>query len=108
MGRHKCGAVVMRASPLAQPFEDEAEIAVLEIAKAAVDEAGGLARGLAREVAGLDERDGDPAQSGVADDAGSRRAASDDQQLELFVREPFERGRARGGGRLSRPCLVTL
>ena len=57
---------------LEQRLADEAEVEVLQVAQAAVDELGGAARGARGEVGLLDERDAVAARGGVERDARRR------------------------------------
>jgi hypothetical protein len=86
-------------APLAARLEDEVEVAVLEVAYAAVDEARGAAGGAGAEVVALDEGDAEAAERGVARDAGARDAPADDEEVEGVAREALEEGGA-GGSRV--------
>ena len=76
---------------LAQGFADEAELAVLEVAEAAVDEAGGAGRRAGAEVVALDEEGLVAGELGFAGDAGAVDAAADDDDVELLVGDLGER-----------------
>jgi len=81
-------------------LEDEAEVAVLEVAEAAVDEAGGAAGGAAGEVVALHEGHAQAAQGGIAGGASAGDAAADDQDIKGVGREGAQTlgagGRRRG------------
>ena len=86
---------------LEEGFSHEAEVEVLEVSEAAVDE---LARAAARAgcvVGLLDEGDGVAAGGGVEGDARARDAAADDDDVELLGLEGVEgvlsRDHRRGG-----------
>src|SRR5439155_391972 len=73
----------------------QADIALLEVAHAAVDQLRAAARGARGPVEAFDERDPEPAQRRIARHAGARNAAADDEEI--------ERGGGKGGeGRLAR------
>ena len=86
------------APSLAQPLEHQRQIAVLQVAQAAVDQLRRVAGGLAGEVAGVDQRHREAAQGRVARDRRAGRAAADDEEVERLGREPGQRGRARASG----------
>ena len=92
-------------APLAARLEHEAEVAVLEVAHAAVDEPRRAARGAAREVVALDERDAEAAERGVARDAGAGDPAADDEEVDVIAGEPVEDDRARWEARSERSAL---
>src|SRR5262249_38896507 len=70
-------------------FAHEADVALLEIADAAVDQLRAAARRARRAVGAPDERGGDAAEGGVARDAGAGDAAADDEEVD---RLPGKRG----------------
>ncbi len=72
---------------LAARLEDEVQIAVLQVAHAAVDEARRAARSPRREVLALDQRDREAPPGGVPRDARARDPAADDQEVEPAVAE---------------------
>ena len=76
---------------LEQRLADEAEVEVLQVAQAAVDELGRAARRAGGVVGALDERDAVAARGGVERDAGARDAAADDDEVERLGGERFER-----------------
>ena len=90
----RCGRVAAQALALAQRLVDEADVAVLQVAQAAVHELGRLRRRAAGEVVALDQRGAQPAAGGVEGDAGAGDAAADDQHVErLRQRCSARRGR---------------
>jgi hypothetical protein len=76
------------------------ELAVREVAEAAVHEARRAARRAAREIAALDERDLQPSGDGVERDAGAGDPAADDEDVEALSREALEVPLARAGREL--------
>jgi len=62
---------------LVQRLAHEADLEVLEVAQAAMDQARRRARGSHREIAALDEQHGEPAQRGFARDRGAVDAGAD-------------------------------
>ena len=70
MGEVRADALEQQAA-LAQRLAHEVEVALLEVAQAAVDELARPARGAGGEVGGLHERDGEPAGRGVERGAGA-------------------------------------
>ena len=66
---------------LEQGLAHEPEIVALEIAKPAVNELGRARRRAFREVAHLDESDGEAAAGGIAGDGGAVDAAADHQEI---------------------------
>src|SRR5262249_30770015 len=85
------GAYEVRRPPhlqraLVGALEDQAELAVLEVAEAAVDELGGLRGGPRPEVTLLDQHDAEAAVGRVAGDAGAGDAAADDHHVEGMLR----------------------
>ncbi len=83
---------------LAQRFADEAELELLEVAQAAVDQLRRAARGPGSPVALLDQRDREPAARRVEGGAGADDAAADHDEVE-FVALPrvFEIARTLRG-----------
>ena len=63
-------------------FADETDAALGEVAKAAVEQAGGSAGGAEGEVGFVEKRDAQAAHGGVARDAGADDAAADDEDVE--------------------------
>jgi hypothetical protein len=77
---------------LRERLGDEAELVVLEVAQAAVDELGRPRRGGAGEVGLLREQHRQPAARGIARNAGAVDAAADDEEIEFLQREGLRRG----------------
>ncbi len=98
-GAHQVGGEPQQPVALDAGFEDEAEVAVLQVAHAAVDEAGGAAGGAGGEVLALHECHAQAPQGGVASDAATGDAAADDEDIELLGGES-EQPLGAGGGRL--------
>ena len=85
-GRTICGALRSSASRSRSDFAHESNLAVLEIAQAAVDHARRRRAAGAAEVAALDQQHVDALQRQLAEDADAVDAAADDQRLHLGVR----------------------
>ena len=85
---------VQQQAALAQRLADEAELQLLEVAQAAVDQLARAARGAGGEVALLEQRDRQPAAGGVERAARARRAAADDDDVEDLLAHPLQRRRA--------------
>jgi hypothetical protein len=83
-------------------LEDEGEVAVLEVADAAVDEAGGAAGGAGGEVLALDEGDAEAAEGGIASDTTARHTTADDEEVEALGGESEQALGTRGGRRRRR------
>ena len=76
---------------LGQRLGDQAELVVLQIAQAAVDQLGAPRRGVRGEIVLLDQQHLEAAAGGVARDAGAVDAAADDgevvdRRLDAFMR----------------------
>jgi hypothetical protein len=97
-GPDEVGSQAEEAGALDAGLEDETEVAVLEVADAAVDEAGGAAGGAGGEVLALDEGDLETAEGGIAGDATPGDAAADDEEVEDLGGES-EQALGAGGGR---------
>jgi hypothetical protein len=95
------GSEAQEAVALDAGLEDETEVAVLEVADAAVDEAGGAAGGAGGEVLALDEGDAETAQGGIPGDATAGDTAADDEDIEGLGGES-EQALGAGSGRLGR------
>jgi hypothetical protein len=95
------GSETEEAVALDAGLEDETEVAVLEVADAAVDEAGGAAGGAGGEVLAFDEGDAEAAEGGIAGDTGAGDAAADDEDVE-FLGGEGEETLGAGGWRLGR------
>jgi hypothetical protein len=89
-GPHEVRRQSEQASALGARLEDEPQMAVLEVADPAVDEPRRPARGPAREVLLLDERDPQATERGVSRDAAAGDAAADHQKVELPIAERGE------------------
>ena len=74
-----------------QRLLDELEVALLEVAEAAVDELARPARGARGQVAGLDQTDPQAAGRGVEGGPGAGYAAADDKHIERPRRQPPHR-----------------
>ena len=83
---------VEQQAALAQRLVDEAELHLLEVAQAAVDQLARAARGAGGEIARLHQRDRQAAAGGVERAARPRRAAADDDDVEGFLAHPRQRG----------------
>ena len=70
---------------LGRRLANQADVALLQVAQAAVHELGGAAAGAAGEVAALDQPDRQPAQRRVARHPGTGDPAADDQHVEGLV-----------------------
>jgi hypothetical protein len=91
------GSELEEAVALDAGLEDEAEVAVLEVADAAVDEAGGAAGGATGEVLALDEGDAEATEGGISGDATAGDAAADDEDIEVLGAEGKQALGARSG-----------
>ncbi len=96
-GPDEVGSEPQEAIALDAGLEDEAEVAVLEVADAAVDEAGGAAGGAGGEVLALDEGDAQAPEGGIASGARAGDAAADDEDIELLGGEGAQALGARRG-----------
>ncbi len=77
----RCGA--QQNFPFAQCGADQAELPLLEIAQAAMNEFRRRRRGARGEIALLDQDDTKPAAGGVAGDAGAVDTAADYGEIEV-------------------------
>jgi hypothetical protein len=84
---------------LEQRLAHQAEVEVLQVAQAAVDQLGGTARGAGGEVGALDQGHAVAARGGVERDAGPGDATADDGEVERVPLERCERVCARDHGR---------
>ena len=89
----RCGALCRRRWRSCECLVHEPDLALLQVAQAAVDELGGLRRRARGEVVALDERRAKAAGGGVEGDADAGDAAADHQDVERVVGES-----AQGGG----------
>ena len=83
-------------------------MAVLEVAQAAVDQLGGLARGLAGEVAPFAQGHRQAAQGRVPGDGRAGRAAADHQDVEDVLGEPGQRRPTGNAGSASTYSLRAM
>ena len=72
-----------QAGALAGGLAHQRDVALLQVAHAAVDQLRAPARRAGGEVDRLEERHRQAAQCGVARDAGARDAAADDDEIEI-------------------------
>ena len=79
--------VVAQALALGQGFVHEPDLALLQVAQAAVGQLRGLRRRARREVVALDERGAQAAGGGVEGRAHPGDAAADDEDVERVVAE---------------------
>ena len=93
-GHMMCGAPLSSTSRSRERLAHQRELAVLEVAQAAVDQLGRRRRGVRGEVVLLAQQDARAAAGEVAGDAGAVDAAADDEHVDLVARR---RGRARFG-----------
>ena len=104
--------MLAEALALGQGLVDEAELPLLEVAEAAVDELGGLRRGPRGQVAALDQGGAQAPGGGVEGDAGAGDAAADDEDVEAARRPAGAArrcdrrawGESRARSRRSRPA----
>ncbi len=95
--RDEVGRVVQQPLALGQVLVHEANLALLEVAEAAVHHLGGLRRRTRGEVVLLDQRGLQAAARGVERHTGPGDAAADHQHVELLVRQAAQRvGTAKG------------
>ena len=78
-----------RQLPFVQRLADQPELQLFEVAKPAVEHLRATARRAGSEVAGLDERDLQPAGRRVKGGARADHAAADDDDVELLAAEPL-------------------
>ena len=79
------GRVEQHAVALAQGFVNQAELAVFQVADAAVQHVGGGRAGAAAEVAALDQEGVDAIQSQIAKCADAVDAAADDEHGDFGI-----------------------
>jgi 2-polyprenyl-3-methyl-5-hydroxy-6-metoxy-1,4-benzoquinol methylase len=82
-------------------LEHQAQLAMLEVSKAAVDEAARARAGARTEIGRVDEGRMEPPHRGVTQDPGAGDAAADHQEIELPRRQLSEPGAHRGHRPLS-------
>ena len=102
--------VLDEALAFGQRLVHEPELALVEVAQAAVDELRAPAAGARREVVALDERGAQAPAGRVERDTRPGDAAADDEHVEVVVTEPLQRrGPVEPGGRhprrLPTPCF---
>ena len=90
------GRKPQEARPLLEGLVDQPEVELLEVAQAAVDQAGTAPRGAARDVALFHERGAEAAARCVEQRARADDAAADDEDVERLVGEARAGGRAAG------------
>jgi hypothetical protein len=76
-----CGALAEQQLALGQRLAHQAELVVLQVAQAAVDQLGGRRRGVARQVVLLAQQHGQATAGQVARDAGTVDAAAHHQHV---------------------------
>ena len=81
-----CGAGAQQHLALDQGLAHEAELVVLEIAQAAVDQLAAGGRGVLGEVVLLAQQHRQAAAGGIARDAGAVDPAADDQKVDRLLR----------------------
>ncbi len=84
------GRIAEQQAPLVQGLVDQAKIAVLQVAQAAVDQLGAGAAGGRGEITLVDEGDAPAVQGRVQGDAGAGDAAPDNEQIKFRAREYIE------------------
>lgn len=92
---------------LPQRLEDQAELALLQVTQAAVDQPGGAPRGARGEVVLLHQGHRQTARRGVQGNAGPGDPAPDDQYVEPVLGHPGEVGGAGLGGERQHQQMVT-
>src|SRR5439155_2308028 len=97
-GERQVGRQAAQHAPLHRRLAHQADVALLEVAHAAVDQLRAAARGARGPVEALDERDPEPAQRRIARHAGARDAAADDEEIERGGGKDAEGRLARLGG----------
>ena len=83
----RCGALWMQALALGEGFVHEADLALLQVAEAAVGQLRGLRRGARREVVPLDQGRAQAAGGGVERRAHAGDATAHHQHVERIVAE---------------------
>src|SRR6187399_1370060 len=83
--------VAVEQAAFAESLQDEGDVALFEVAHAAVDELGAAAGGALGEVVGFEEEGLEAAGGGIDGDAESGGASADDDEVPLrFGGEVFE------------------
>ena len=88
---HEVRGVAAQPLPLAQGLVDEADVAVLQVAQAAVHELRALRRRAAGEVVALDQRGAQAAAGGVEGHPGAGDAAADHEHVERLGAQLLQR-----------------
>ena len=88
---------LQQQTPLAQRLPHQPEVEHLQVAQAAVDQLGRARRRAAGPVAGLDQRDAEPAGRGVEGRPGADDPAADDEDVDLLGRHRPQRRDPLGG-----------
>ncbi len=88
---------LQQQTPLAQRLPHQPEVEHLQVAQPAVDQLGRARRRAAGPVAGLDQRDAEPAGRGVEGRPGADDPAADDEDVDLLGRHLPQRRDPLGG-----------
>ena len=88
--RHEVRRVRGQDAPLGQGLAHEPDLAVREIAQAAVDLARRLARRARREIAALEKRHAEPARRRVEGNPRTADPAADHDDVELLLAQPLD------------------
>ena len=105
MRRHLCAEQV----PLTKSLSDDADVEVLEIAKASVNQSGRPARCALAKVSLLDQGNLQAPRSCIKGDASACDATTHNQQIELFGVEPLDAAQPGVGaedGATARTCRL--
>ena len=89
--RHQERGVAQQPSALGESLVDELDVALLEVADAAMDHLGRFGGSAIGEVAPLHQAGAQAAGGGIQGHARSRRASADDQHVELLGGQPLQR-----------------
>lgn len=81
------GGVLQEAASLVARFPHEVQVAMLEVAHAAMDQAGGAARGTGREILGLHQCDSEPAPGRVTGHPGAGDPPANHEEVEAAIAE---------------------
>ncbi len=74
---------VQQPVSLYDPFDDRADVPVLEIAQAAVDHFRGQMAGSGSEIIGLDQKHRQPAHGGVTSDTDTGDSSAENEAIDL-------------------------
>ena len=88
-GPHQMGRDALPDAALLQQFADQPQFEIAQITQPPMHQLGIVRAGGMGEVVLLRERYAQSAQCRIARDRGTRRAAADDMDVELFVGEAF-------------------